>query len=82
MAELQGTGALPNTKTIFVIDDDEMIRALEKIMNQRLPRQTLPDFDYAAAAPAVDPSRVYEPRGPKPLRHEPHRRPNHHPRQK
>ena len=79
------TGRAERTGDAFTLvtdDDDEMIRALEKIMNQRLPRQTLPDFDYSAAAPAVDPSRVPVPRGPKPLHHEPHWRPNHHPRQK
>ncbi|MCJ7433517.1 MAG: DEAD/DEAH box helicase, partial [Anaerolineales bacterium] len=79
------TGRAERTGDAFTLvtdDDNDMIRALEKIMNQRLPRQTLPDFDYSAAAPVVDPSRVYELRGPKPLHHEPHRRPNYHPRQK
>jgi ATP-dependent RNA helicase RhlE len=79
------TGRAERTGDAFTLvtdEDDDMIRTLEKIMKQSLPRQTLTDFDYSAAAPIVDPSRVHEPRGPKPLRHEPHRRPYHHPRQK
>lgn len=79
------TGRAERTGDAFTLVTDEdvdMIRTLEKIMNQRLPRQTLPDFDYSAAAPAVEPSRLPVPRGPKPLHHEPHRRPYHHPRQK
>jgi ATP-dependent RNA helicase RhlE len=79
------TGRAERTGDAFTLvtdEDNDMIRTLEKIMKQSLPRQTLTDFDYSAAAPIVDPSRVHEPRGPKPLRHEPHRRPNLHPRQK
>lgn len=79
------TGRAERTGDAFTLvtdEDDDMIRTLEKIMNQSLPRQTLAGFDYSAAAPVVDPGRVHEPRGPKPLRHEPHRRPNYHPRQK
>jgi ATP-dependent RNA helicase RhlE len=50
------TGRAERTGDAFTLvtpDDDEMIRTLEKIMKQRLPRQTLEDFDYAAAAPPV-----------------------------
>ncbi|HZI95397.1 MAG TPA: DEAD/DEAH box helicase [Patescibacteria group bacterium] len=36
--------------TLVVPDDGEMVRALEKVMGQRLPRETLPGFDYAAAS--------------------------------
>ncbi len=79
------TGRAERTGDAFTLvtpDDNDMIRTLEKIMKQNLPRQTLTDFNYSAAAPANTASRVHEPRGPKPLRHEPHRRPNHYPRQK
>jgi len=33
-----------------------MVRALEKIMGQRIPRQTLAGFDYAAAPPPREPA--------------------------
>jgi ATP-dependent RNA helicase RhlE len=35
--------------TLITPDDRDMVRALEKIMGKPLPRQTLADFDYAAA---------------------------------
>lgn len=34
--------------TLMTSKDDAMVRRLEKIMGQRLPRVTLPGFDYAA----------------------------------
>jgi len=37
--------------TLVTPDDDDMIRTLEKIMKQRLPRETLADFDYTVPAP-------------------------------
>ncbi len=38
--------------TLVTPDDNDMIRALERIMGQPLIRKTLPDFDYAVPAPA------------------------------
>jgi ATP-dependent RNA helicase RhlE len=45
--------------TLVTPDDAAMVRALEKIMDQRLPRQTLADFDYLVPAPerSTPPSR-------------------------
>ncbi len=37
--------------TLSTTEDDVMVRTLEKIMGQRIPRQTLAGFDYAASAP-------------------------------
>jgi ATP-dependent RNA helicase RhlE len=36
--------------TLITPKDVEMVRTLEKIMGQRLPRETLADFDYGAPA--------------------------------
>jgi len=38
--------------TLVTPEDNDMIRALEKIMGNPLSRQTLPDFDYKVPAPA------------------------------
>ena len=37
--------------TLVTPDDSVMVRSLEKIMGQALPRQTLKDFDYTKPAP-------------------------------
>jgi len=37
--------------TLVTPDDADMVRSLEKIMSEPLPRQTLSDFDYRAPAP-------------------------------
>lgn len=37
--------------TLITHEDDVMVKTLEKIMGQPLPRQTLADFDYNAAPP-------------------------------
>jgi ATP-dependent RNA helicase RhlE len=37
--------------TLVTPDDSAMVRSLEKIMGQPLPRQTLKDFDYTTPAP-------------------------------
>jgi ATP-dependent RNA helicase RhlE len=37
--------------TLVTPDDHEMVRELEKIMGQKLPKLTLEDFDYTVAAP-------------------------------
>ena len=49
--------------TLLTPEDDAMVRALEKIMGQRIPRQTLAGFDYAAAAPPREPQPVGRERG-------------------
>jgi ATP-dependent RNA helicase RhlE len=38
--------------TLVTPEDNDVIRTLERIMGQPLIRKTLPDFDYAAPAPA------------------------------
>lgn len=38
--------------TLVTPEDNDMIRSLERIMGEPLTRTTLPDFDYAVAAPA------------------------------
>jgi ATP-dependent RNA helicase RhlE len=48
------TGRAERTGDAFTLatpDDHDMVRTLEKIMGQPLPRLTLSGFDYAAAAP-------------------------------
>ena len=37
--------------TLVTPEDSDMIRTIEKMMGQRLDRQTLPDFNYTAASP-------------------------------
>jgi ATP-dependent RNA helicase RhlE len=41
--------------TLVTPEDSEMVRMLEKIIGQPLPRLTLPDFDYAVQAPPKPP---------------------------
>lgn len=53
------TGRAQRTGDAFTLstsDDDVMVRTLEKIMGQRIPRQTLAGFDYAAAPPPREPA--------------------------
>ena len=48
------TGRAERTGDAFTLvtpDDDDMIRSLEKIMGQKLKRQTIKGFDYTAPAP-------------------------------
>jgi ATP-dependent RNA helicase RhlE len=48
------TGRAERTGDAFTLvtpEDSEMVRALEKIMEARLPRETLADFDYSVPAP-------------------------------
>lgn len=47
--------------TLMTPQDDAMVRRLEKIMGKRLPRETLPDFDYAARLPTRTDSRISRP---------------------
>jgi len=49
------TGRAENTGDAFTLttpDDNDMVRILEKIMGKPLPRETLPEFNYHAPAPA------------------------------
>ena len=48
------TGRAKRTGEAFTLvtpDDNVLVRKIEKIMKQKLPRQTLPDFDYEVAKP-------------------------------
>ena len=48
------TGRAKRTGEAFTLvtpDDNVLVRKIEKIMKQKLPRQTLPDFDYEAPKP-------------------------------
>ncbi len=78
------TGRAERTGDAFTLvtpEDDDMVRELEKIMAQKLPRETLPGFDYTVAAPP-QPNPPPQ-RGPRPLQHHsPDPRYQHpHPRQ-
>jgi ATP-dependent RNA helicase RhlE len=48
--------------TLVTPDDAEAIRAVERVLGQRLERRTLPGFDYAAPAPSHDREFAREPR--------------------
>ncbi|MCG2788154.1 MAG: DEAD/DEAH box helicase [Anaerolineae bacterium] len=66
------TGRAERTGDAFTLvtpDDDEMVRELEKIMQQRLPREVINGFNYNVPAPIqqIQPA----PRGPKPTQHRP-----------
>ena len=37
--------------TLITPDDEDLVRKIEKIMQQKLPRQTLPDYDYSVSMP-------------------------------
>lgn len=50
--------------TLLTPDDNALVRKIEKIMKQKLPRKTLSDFDYDAAKPDYPQiSRKPKPRG-------------------
>jgi ATP-dependent RNA helicase RhlE len=64
------TGRAERTGDAFTLvtpEDDEMVRELEKIMGQRLPREKIEGFNYNVPAPAQ--LNQPAPRGPKPLQH-------------
>lgn len=49
------TGRAERTGDAFTLttpEDEDMVKTLEKIMNQRLERRILEDFNYSAPAPA------------------------------
>lgn len=71
------TGRAERTGDAFTLvtpDDNEMIRALEKVMGKPLKRENLPDFDYTAPAPPKAATVVY------PTHHSP--TPHHPPAQR
>ncbi len=56
--------------TLVTPEDDDMVRELEKIMEQKLPREFLPDFNYNVAAPPAQTGQP-APRGPRTAPHHP-----------
>jgi ATP-dependent RNA helicase RhlE len=74
------TGRAERTGDAFTLvtpDDDEMVRELEKIMKQPLPREMLTGFNYAVPAPPQQNQPA--PRGPRPMQHIPHHPADHRP---
>jgi len=55
--------------TLITPEDDEMVRELEKIMKQSLPREKIDGFDYTVPAPPQQNQPA--PRGPRPAPHHP-----------
>jgi ATP-dependent RNA helicase RhlE len=48
------TGRVKRTGEAFTLitpDDHAMVQKIEKVMKQKLPQQTLPDFDYDVPKP-------------------------------
>ncbi len=81
------TGRAERTGDAFTLvtpEDDEMVRELEKIMGQKLPRETLGDFDYTVPAPPQQNQPA--PRAPRPIPHHSgnphHQRPQPHPKKR
>ncbi len=61
------TGRAAKTGDAFTLvsaDDETLVRAIERLLGARIERRTLPDFDYAAAAPP----HALHGRGPAPRR--------------
>jgi ATP-dependent RNA helicase RhlE len=78
------TGRAERTGDAFTLvtpEDDEMVRELEKIMHQSLPRERLDGFDYTVPAPT--PQDPPGQRGLRPVRNHAPAHPDHrvHPRQ-
>jgi ATP-dependent RNA helicase RhlE len=74
------TGRAERTGDAFTLvtpEDNEMVRELEKIMKQDLPRETIEGFDYNVPAPIQ--LNQPAPRGPRPISHRPASRTNHKP---
>jgi ATP-dependent RNA helicase RhlE len=54
------TGRVDKTGEAFTFvspEDAEMVRAVERILNKKIERRTLPGFDYTAAAPGIESDR-------------------------
>jgi ATP-dependent RNA helicase RhlE len=64
-ARADATGA---AFTLVAPEEEEDLRGIERAINQRLPRVTLPDFDYAAR-PEAPPRPQGGPRGGHPVHH-------------
>jgi len=64
-ARADATGA---AFTLVAPEEEEDLRGIERAINQRLPRVTLPDFDYAAR-PEAPPRPQGGPRGGQPVHH-------------
>jgi ATP-dependent RNA helicase RhlE len=47
--------------TMITPDDQDLVRKIEKIMNEKLPRKTIPEFDYRVPVP-VYPQRSRKPK--------------------
>ena len=61
------TGRAERTGEAFTLvtpEDNEAIRAVERVLGRRLERRTLAGFNYQAAAPAQDHEFAREPRPP------------------
>ncbi len=66
------TGRAAKTGDAFTFvdgEDEPMVRAIERVLGERLPRKTIEGFDYRAAAP----SKNEFARGPRPPRGQPRR---------
>jgi ATP-dependent RNA helicase RhlE len=54
------TGRVDKTGEAFTLvspEDGEMVRAVERILNKKIERRTLPGFDYAVEAPKIESER-------------------------
>ena len=61
--------------TLVSPEEEGSVRGIERAIDKRLPRVTLPDFDYKQQAPPVAPG---PPRGRRPPRPQHHGRPQPH----
>ena len=65
------TGRAAKTGDAFTLvtgDDNEMVRTIERVLNCKLERRTVPDFDYSVPAPNRDIEFARPPREPRPSR--------------
>ncbi|GIK57051.1 MAG: DEAD/DEAH box helicase [Chloroflexi bacterium] len=51
--------------TFVTAEDTDMIRAIERVLGEKLERRTLPEFDYSAPAPSKDTEFARPPRQPR-----------------
>jgi ATP-dependent RNA helicase RhlE len=54
--------------TLFTGEDTEMVRTIERVLNSKLERRTVPDFDYNVPSPHRDIEFARPPREPRPSR--------------
>jgi ATP-dependent RNA helicase RhlE len=65
------TGRAAKTGDAFTLvtgDDNEMVRTIERVLNAKLERRTVPNFDYSVLAPNRDVEFARPPREPRPAR--------------